>query len=76
MLIISGVQIKNHQIVPWAGYKSAYKQCNIKEKCNIKSKAVEKLYDENVWHVDITKRIVLPFFMHLIIIFVPILAKS
>ena len=48
--------------------KPAYKQCKIKENHNLKSKWAQKLYDENMCHVNITKRIVIPFFIHFIIV--------
>ena len=36
----------------WQDTKPAYKQCNIKENHNMKSKLDQKLYDENVWHLQ------------------------
>ena len=37
----------------------------IKDKHNLKGKLANKLYNENVWHVNITKAIVTQFFGHL-----------
>ena len=55
--------------------KTAYKQCNIKRNHNLDSKLAQKLHDGNVWHVYIIKTIVIQFFMHFIIVLVPIMAK-
>ena len=57
MLTVSGGQIWNHQFFPGQDTKPAYKQCNIKENHNLKRKLAQNLYDENVWHVNITQPI-------------------
>ena len=46
ILTISGGRIRNHQFVPWAGYKPVFRQWTINESNNIKSKLDQKLYDE------------------------------
>ena len=46
---------------PWQASKPAFRQWKIKENHNIKSKLFQKLYDENIWHVNITKSIMLHF---------------
>ena len=57
------------------GRKSTYKQCNIEQNDNLKSKLAHDLCYENVWHVNITEPIVLQFFMYFTIILVLIMAK-
>ena len=42
-----------------------FRQMKIKKKYKIKSKLAQKLYDDNIWHVNMTKSIIFKFFMHL-----------
>ena len=51
------VQTGNINFLYGQGTNAAYNQCDIKENYHMKSKLAQKLYDENVWHVNIkTKR--------------------
>ena len=60
---------------PVQGTKPAYRLWGIKENQNIKSKLVQKLNDENIWHVNITKRIIFQFFIDLDSFVVAVLVK-
>ena len=59
MLTISGDQIGTYEFVPLIGYKTSLGKCNIKEKQNMNRKLARKLYDTNVWHVNMTNPVVI-----------------
>ena len=64
ILTVSGGQIWNHQFVPYLEIL-VQNQLSDKGNCNIKSKLTQKLYDENIWLVNITKPIIFQFFTHI-----------
>ena len=45
--------------------KNGFRQGAIKENHDIKGKLAQKLYDENIWLVNITKPFIFQFFLHL-----------
>ena len=55
--------------------KPALRQWKIKENHKIKSKLVQKVHDENVRHVNITKAIMFQYFIHLTMFVIAILVK-
>ena len=69
------IKSKITNLSPGQGSKPAYKQCNIKKNHNLKSESAQKLYYENVWHINITKPIASLFFMPFTLFLVPIVAK-
>ena len=75
MLTLSGEQIRNHQVVPVRDANPTCKQCNIKKNHGTRSTLAQKLLDENVYHVNITKPVVIVFFAHFESFSVPIVAK-
>ena len=52
-------------LYPRQGRDPAFRQWKIQENHNTKGKLVQKLYQENIGHVNITKPVVFQFFIHI-----------
>ena len=61
--------------VSWNGTNPSYKQCNIKENHHFRSKMVQQLYGEDIWHLNIFKPSVIQFLVHLTSFLISILVK-
>ena len=72
---ISGVQIRNHRFPSTHGTKPNFTQWKIKVDHNVKSKLAQRLYHENIWHVNIAKPIIFQFFIHIASFIVALLEK-
>ena len=65
-LFFLGVQLKKNP---------SFKQWNIRENHSLRNKLAQKLYDEYVWHLNISKPSVIQLFVHLTRFFIFILVK-
>ena len=55
---------KDPSMFPLDMVETAFKQWKMKENHNIRSELSQKIYNENIWNVDITKAIIFRFFIH------------